>query len=290
MKEILDRISVGPPTPILTVNPDANRALVAVAERCMARELRDRYADMKDVLKDLQRIAQGENASRKSRKAPRRVAFPNLAWAAVGLVVAAVLASTIWFGRHHHETVAPQTSKLPAGTRQMVLNITTAAGQVGVGGFADGTGGQAQFWLPNSIAADSSGNIYVADTANNTIRKVTPAGVVTTLAGLAASHGSADGAGADARFFGPFGIAVDGAGNIYVADTGNNTIRKITPGGVVSTFAGAAGQPGAADGTGASKRASATRGESPWTSKEMSSSPNLSNHAVRKGITSPGEW
>jgi hypothetical protein len=83
---------------------------------------------------------------------------------------------------------------------------------------------------------------------------VTPAGVVTTLAGLAGSFGSADGAGTAARFNGPAGVAVDSAGNVYVADSGNGTIRKVTPTGVVTTLAGLAGSQGSADGTGSDAR------------------------------------
>jgi DNA-binding beta-propeller fold protein YncE len=79
-----------------------------------------------------------------------------------------------------------------------------------------------------SVATTGAGNLYVADTGNNTIRKITPAGVVTTVAGSAGSTGSADGTGAAARFNGPEGIALDGAGNLYVADMLNNAIRKIT--------------------------------------------------------------
>jgi hypothetical protein len=75
------------------------------------------------------------------------------------------------------------------------------------------------------VATDSSGNVYVADTSNDTIRKITPAGVVTTLAGLAGSSGSADGTESAARFNGPRGVATDSSGNVYVADTNNNTIR-----------------------------------------------------------------
>jgi DNA-binding beta-propeller fold protein YncE len=79
------------------------------------------------------------------------------------------------------------------------------------------------------VAVDGAGNVYVADTYNHTIRKVTPAGVVTTLAGLAVSSGSADGTGSAARFAYPSGVAVDSAGNVYVADTDNQTIWKGTP-------------------------------------------------------------
>jgi hypothetical protein len=79
------------------------------------------------------------------------------------------------------------------------------------------------------VAVDSAGNVYVADTFNDTIRKATPEGVVTTLAGLAGSSGSADGTGSAARFYNPSGVAVDSASNVYVADSGNNTIRKGIP-------------------------------------------------------------
>jgi len=129
--------------------------------------------------------------------------------------------------------------------------VTTFAGTARQSGSADGTGAAASFGFPMGVAVDSSGNVYVADTSNLTIRKITPAGVVTTLAGTAGQSGSTDGTGADARFKGPVGVAVDSSGNVYVADTSNLTIRKITPAGVVTTLAGTAGQSGSADGTGA---------------------------------------
>jgi sugar lactone lactonase YvrE len=121
---------------------------------------------------------------------------------------------------------------------------------------ADGTGSVARFDVPQSLAVDGAGNIYVADTGNSTIRKITNGGVVSTLAGLAGTVGSSDGTGSAARFFVPSGVAVDGAGNVYVADSANNTIRKITPGGVVSTLAGLAGtgNSGRNDGTGSAAR------------------------------------
>ncbi len=132
--------------------------------------------------------------------------------------------------------------------------VSTLAGTAGSSGSADATGPAARFKTPSGVATDASGNVYVADTNNSTIRKITPQGVVSTLAGTPGVPGSADGQGAAASFRYPYGIAADTAGNVYVADTGNDTIRKITPGGLVSTLAGAAGLPGAADGQGAAAR------------------------------------
>ncbi len=126
----------------------------------------------------------------------------------------------------------------------------TLAGLAGNWGSADGTGSAAQFDYPRGVAVDSGGNVYVADSRNHTIRKVTSAGVTMTLAGLPGQSGSADGTGSAAQFNWPFGVAVDSAGNVYVADTDNCTIRKVTSAGVVTTLAGLAGQPGSADGTG----------------------------------------
>ena len=131
--------------------------------------------------------------------------------------------------------------------------MTTLAG-TGSSGSADGPGATASFNWPYGVAVDGAGNVFVADTVNNTIRKITSAGVVTTLAGTAGSSGSADGTGATARFSYPSGVAVDGAGNVFVADSANSTIRKITPSGVVTTLAGTAGSYGSADGTGAAAR------------------------------------
>src|SRR5438105_354780 len=100
---------------------------------------------------------------------------------------------------------------------------------------ADGLGDAARFYGPEGLALDSTGNIYVADSYNNAIRKITPNGAVTTVAGSAGQDGSNDGIGSEARFEVPRGVAVDSVGNIYVADTYNHTIRKITPAGVVTT-------------------------------------------------------
>ena len=132
--------------------------------------------------------------------------------------------------------------------------VTTLAGDVNMDGSADGTGSAARFYEPRGLALDSTGNLYVADSMNHTIRKMTPGRVVTTLAGLAGSSGSADGTGSTARFDHPTGVAVDSAGNVYVGDTYNDTIRKVTPDGVVTTLAGLAGTSGRADGTGSAAR------------------------------------
>jgi sugar lactone lactonase YvrE len=130
--------------------------------------------------------------------------------------------------------------------------VTTLAGLAGITGSADGTGTQASFSRPAGVAVDSAGNVYVADQYNSTIRKVTRAGVVTTLAGLAGTYGSTDGTGSSARFSQPASVAVDSAGDVYVADMGNSTIRKVTPSGVVTTLAGQTENAGFADGTGTS--------------------------------------
>jgi sugar lactone lactonase YvrE len=164
--------------------------------------------------------------------------------------------------------------------------VSTLAGTAGAFGAADGTGSAARFSFPIGIAVDAAGNVYVADSRNSTIRKITPAGVVTTFAGVAGQFGSSDGAAANARFFVPCGVAVDSGGNVYVADTGNHMIRKITPEGVVSTLAGTAQQPGSADGTG-----NAARFNSPW-GITVDANGNLyvsdsGNHTIRR-VTAAG--
>jgi sugar lactone lactonase YvrE len=138
--------------------------------------------------------------------------------------------------------------------------VTVAgAGDAGVG-WLDGIGPSARFGSPTGVARDGSGNLYIADSFQNTIRKIAPDGTVTTLAGLAGFSGTNDGIGAAARFNGPYGIAVGSDGTVYVADTKNQTIRKISPGGVVTTLAGSAGHSGTANGTGTAAQFSLPRG------------------------------
>jgi uncharacterized repeat protein (TIGR01451 family) len=111
----------------------------------------------------------------------------------------------------------------------MALVSVTCAGTPGVSGSADGTGSTARFNGPYGIAVDSVNNVYVGDYNNQVIRKITPTGVVTTLAGVAGSYGIADGMGTAARFINPAGIAIASSGTLYVADSYNHEIRNGVP-------------------------------------------------------------
>ena len=135
--------------------------------------------------------------------------------------------------------------------------VTTLAGSGAIGS-ADGSGTSATFYRPWSVAVDASGVVYVADELNHAIRKITADGVVSTLAGSGAK-GGADASGASASFHNPHGVAVTADGYVYVADTDNHKIRKISPAGVVTTFAGS-GSRGSTDGTGAFASFSGPRG------------------------------
>ena len=158
--------------------------------------------------------------------------------------VAVDAAGNLYLANFNH-TISKIT---PAGV------LTTVAGVAGGVGTADGTGSAARFNFPLGIAVDTAGNLYVADSTNHTIRKITPAGVVSTLAGLAGSSGSVDDAGSAARFFQPIGIAVTVAGTVYVSDASNKTIRQITSNGIVTTLAGLPLSGGSVDGTGSTAR------------------------------------
>ncbi|MBL9199933.1 MAG: hypothetical protein JNL39_05465, partial [Opitutaceae bacterium] len=144
----------------------------------------------------------------------------------------------------------------PAG----VILAQYGSGTFTSAGLLDGAGTAARFSNPRGIALDTSGNIFVADSGNHAIRKITPAGAVTTVVGAAAAAGAIDGPATTARLNAPEGIAVDAAGNVFVADTGNHAIRRIAPSGVVTTFAGALGSAGDANGAGPVARFNAPQG------------------------------
>jgi sugar lactone lactonase YvrE len=169
----------------------------------------------------------------------------------------------------------------PPPSVQIPLNVTTLAGSL-QWGYADGTGALAKFDSPAGVAVDAAGNVYVSEYANHTIRKITAAGVVTTLAG-SGSRGDADGTGSSASFGYPEALTVDANGNVYVADTWNYRIRKVTPEGVVTTIAGS-GTRAVVDGTGLEASFHEPLGIA------VDSNGNLfvtDNHTIRK-ITSAG--
>ena len=140
--------------------------------------------------------------------------------------------------------------------RRMAVDgtVTTYAGLAGQPGFLNGAAAVAQFNQPNGVALAADGTLYVADYGNSCIRAISPAGVVSTLAGQPGTHGSADGSGALATFYWPVGLAADAAGNVWVADTYNHTLRRILADHTISTVAGLAGSAGNADGTGNAAR------------------------------------
>ncbi|WP_371867438.1 gluconolaconase [Duganella guangzhouensis] len=154
---------------------------------------------------------------------------------------------------------------------------STLAG--GTEGYAEGTGTAAAFNTPSGLAIDAAGNLYVADTGNNAIRKVTPAGVVSTLAGDGLA-GDKDGKGAGAQFNGPIGVAVDAAGVVYVADTYNDRIRRIAPDGTVTTIAGGK-RAGHADGAAAQALFDTPTGLAISAAGDLYIA-DTANHAIRK--------
>lgn len=156
--------------------------------------------------------------------------------------------------------------------------VSTLAGNIN-GGSANGIGTNATFNQPFGVAVDASGNVFVADTYNHLIRKITPTGVVSTLAG-SGIIGNSNGNGVAASFNHPFGIAVDATGNIFVADSYNNLIRKITPIGEVSTIAGS-GIKGSTNGIGTSASFNEPFGITVDANENIYVSDRL-NHLIRK--------
>ncbi len=190
-----------------------------------------------------------------------------------------------WGGDPDATTIFPQVLYVDYVRVYALLTVGTLAGQAGTGGTVDGTGTTARFDQPADVAVDSAGNVYVADTDNHTVRVVTPAGVVSTMAGQGGISGHADGTGTAAQFNHPSGVAVDGAGNVYVADTDNDTIRKITPAGVVTTVAGQAETAGSADGNSTAASFSGPSGIAVDNAGNLYVADTL-NHTVRRITTS----
>ena len=175
--------------------------------------------------------------------------------------------------------------------RKIVISTgvtTTLAGEPGVSGSADAaTGSDARFNNPAGIWGDGGSNLYVADISNNTIRKVTTAGVVTTIAGDASQPaGSTNATGPAARFSSPFGIWGNGSGDLFVTDQLNHTIRKITSAAVVTTLAGSAGISGTANGAGSSGRFNGPSGITGSGTTLYVADTN--NHTIRSIDTSSG--
>jgi sugar lactone lactonase YvrE len=159
--------------------------------------------------------------------------------------------------------------------------LVTLAGSPGMQGDADGTGASARFTAPAGIAVAPDYTLFVGDTGTDRIRQLHLSAVVTSLAGVDGSPGAGDGPAAMAGFHGPTGLAIDTAGNIYVADTENDVIRRLGKDGMVTTIAGTAGQPGFVDGAG-----STARFDHP-TALALDSLGNLyvadtGNHAIRR--------
>jgi len=164
--------------------------------------------------------------------------------------VAVSSAGTVYVADYNNCTIRAIT---PGGVTTTFAGAV-AASQANACGSVNGTGPEAKFMFPSGVAVDSSGNVFVADTTNNVIRRITPAGVTTTFAGTFGTQGSDDGTGAAARFNVPQGLAINAQNTLYVADTGNHVIRAITSAGVVTTLAGTAGLTGSTEGTGGAAR------------------------------------
>src|SRR5262249_47616264 len=159
--------------------------------------------------------------------------------------------------------------------------ISTVAGWGDNSDTVDGPRHTAKFNDPHGLAVDTAGNVYVVEVAGHVIRKITPQGVASTFAGKAGEPGIADGTGGDARFNSPQGVAIGPDGMIYVADTLNQTIRKITPDAVVTTFAGHPGVPGFRDGVGLGARFDQPAGVTVTEAGDLFVAEEI-NHAVRK--------
>ena len=237
-KEILAQIHAGPPPPIASLNPKADRDLGAIAEGAMARELRQRYAEMRDVLDDLRRVRQGRKpmgphgAARRPRPIGSRLRpLPRVLWAVAGVGVLVAVGwmtwRTPWSGRRPAAaTQAPPTNRLETLPEKHSPEIVAVAPPAPLP--------VVTFGAPWGIAVDRENNVFVSDKDRSMICKITPLGAMTNLAGLPDVPGNHNDQGAAARFALPRGVGVDQAGNLYVAD--GHRLRKVSPWGAVTQF------------------------------------------------------
>jgi DNA-binding beta-propeller fold protein YncE len=237
-KEILDQIRAGPPKPILSLNPKADRGLTSIANGALARELRQRYAAMHDILADLQAVRQGR-APTGPHGTGRRIRpmvslalrSPRLLWVPACLAGVAVLGwmlwRTPWVARQPPVATRPppasKTENPPRERPQAVAPVTPPVPLPVV-----------TFQVPWGVAVDREDNVFVTDKDKSVVCKITPEGAMTNLAGLADSPGNRDDSGAAARFALPRGVGVDQAGNLFVAD--GRRLRKVSPWGAVTQF------------------------------------------------------
>jgi sugar lactone lactonase YvrE len=195
----------------------------------------------------------------------------------------ATAGTTYHFAVDVNETFATNFGGVRVGVDYAYVS-STFAGSAGNAGTVNGTGAAARFTNPSGIARDSFGNLYVSEAEQHVIRKVTPEGVVSVFAGAPGQFGAVNGNGAAARFNLPYGLAVDANDNVFVADYGNRVIRRITPTGDVTTFAGAFGQGGATDGVAGTARFNLVFGLA-IDSAGVLYATDLGNHNVRKIAT-----
>jgi len=246
-KEILDQIRAGPPRPITSVNPRADRGLAAIASGALARELRERYAEMGDILADLHRVGQGRpplgphGAGHKARplaSRPGRVA--RVLGVAVCLAVAAALGWRLWRTPGPARGPVPPPGPPPQAQPEKPIPTRTEKppAEPAPSGAPAAPPSSPQpvlaFQTPWGIAADGQGNVFVTDSDKAMVWKILPTGAMTNLAGWPGDPGNVQGLGSAARFVRPRGIALDKAGNMYVAD--GHHLRAVTPAGDASLF------------------------------------------------------
>ena len=291
--EVKDALLRAEPPPMEVRDHPIPAPLQRTVEKCLRKNPGERFQSSEELLNALQSAREGDR--RKTRRN----------WILAGIGLALLLAGVAYLNFSRFKRPANSAGDLglgrPAGIaisedgviyvadfaqhaiRQIAPDgtLTNLAGATGTTGSADGSGTAARFSHPGDVAIGPDGNLYVADTNNHLIRKITPAGVVSPLAGRAGESGKEDGPATAARFAFPTGVALDRQGNVYVADFANHAIRKITPDGRVSTLAGSPGEPGSADGAGAAARFNQIHGVAVDDAGNVYAA-DFGNHTIRK--------